>query len=198
MADQELSAILNRRQQINDGVENGENSNKKFRVFNPYTEFHEFTRKEIKEFEKTFKKYDTGNDGFLDIKELKLMMEKLGAPQTHVALKEMIREVDEDNDDKINFREFLLIYRKARHGELAADSGLGQLALLTEIDVDKAGVGGAKDFFEAKIEQQSKSKKFEEEIRAEQEERKQQDEEMKQRKQCFKEKAALFEQATVS
>jgi len=197
MADQELSALLNRRQLINEGQENGE-VNKPFRVFNPYTEFHEFTRKEIKDFEKTFKKYDTAKDNFLDIQELKLMMEKLGAPQTHMALKEMIREVDEDQDNKINFREFLLIYRKARQGELAADSGLGQLASLTEIDVDVAGVGGAKNFFEAKIEEQTKGKKFEEEIKAEQEERKQQNEELKQRKQDFKEKAAMFEQAAVS
>lgn len=33
------------------------------------------------------------------------MMEKLGAPQTHLALKDMIKEVDEDKDNKINFRE---------------------------------------------------------------------------------------------
>ncbi len=33
------------------------------------------------------------------------MMEKLGEPQTHLALKEMIREVDEDEDNKISFRE---------------------------------------------------------------------------------------------
>lgn len=32
-------------------------------------------------------------------------MEKLGSPQTHLALKAMIREVDEDNDNKISFRE---------------------------------------------------------------------------------------------
>jgi Ca2+-binding EF-hand superfamily protein len=43
--------------------------------------------------------------------ELKIMMEKLGAPQTHLGLKAMIAEVDEDNDGKISFREFLLIYR---------------------------------------------------------------------------------------
>ena len=30
--------------------------------------------------------------------ELKLMMEKLGAPQTHLGLKSMIKEVDEDFD----------------------------------------------------------------------------------------------------
>ena len=32
-------------------------------------------------------------------------MEKLKVPQTHLALKQMIREVDEDKDNKINFRE---------------------------------------------------------------------------------------------
>ena len=38
-------------------------------------------------------RYDTSNDGFIDVMELKLMMEKLGHPQTHVALKDMIKEV---------------------------------------------------------------------------------------------------------
>lgn len=37
--------------------------------------------------------------------ELKLMMEKLGAPQTHLGLKNMIKEVDEDFDGKLSFRE---------------------------------------------------------------------------------------------
>lgn len=56
-------------------------------------------------------RYDIGNDGFLDLAELKVMMEKLAAPQTHLGLKAMIAEVDEDQDGKISFREFLLIYR---------------------------------------------------------------------------------------
>lgn len=33
------------------------------------------------------------------------MMEKLGAPQTHLGLKSMIQEVDEDFDSKLSFRE---------------------------------------------------------------------------------------------
>lgn len=33
------------------------------------------------------------------------MMEKLGAPQTHLGLKNMIKEVDEDFDSKLSFRE---------------------------------------------------------------------------------------------
>ncbi|XP_009323576.1 PREDICTED: EF-hand domain-containing protein D2-like [Pygoscelis adeliae] len=50
-------------------------------------------------------RYDAGKDGFIDLMELKLMMEKLGAPQTHLGLKNMIKEVDEDLDNKLSFRE---------------------------------------------------------------------------------------------
>lgn len=78
-------------------------------------------------------------------------MEVLGAPQTHIGLKGMIKEVDEDGDGRLSFHEFMLVFRKARAGELDEDSGLGQLARLTEVDVDKVGVNGAKEFFEAKV-----------------------------------------------
>lgn len=120
-------------------------------------------------------------------------METLGAPQTHLALKAMINEVDEDGDGRLSFREFLLVYRKARAGELEADSGLAKLAQLTEVDVDKVGVNGAKEFFEAKIEEVNKKSKFESEIRQEQEERKRMEEEKALRRQEFLQKAALFQ-----
>ncbi|XP_038672600.1 EF-hand domain-containing protein D1 isoform X2 [Scyliorhinus canicula] len=100
-ADTELSAKLTRRLGINEGT----TAPKQAKVFNPYTEFKEFTRKQIKDMEKMFKLYDSGKDGFIDLMELKLMMEKLGAPQTHIGLKNMIKEVDEDFDGKLNFRE---------------------------------------------------------------------------------------------
>ena len=79
------------------------------------------------------------------------MMEKLKAPQTHLGLKAMIKEVDEDDDGAICFREFVLIFRRAAAGQLDLESGLGKLATLTEVDVDEVGVGGAKNFFEAKV-----------------------------------------------
>jgi hypothetical protein len=137
------------------------------------------------------------------------MMEVLGAPQTHVGLKAMIKEVDEDDDGRLSFREFLLVYRKARAGELDENSGLAQLAKLTEVDVDKVGVNGAKEFFEAKvvfvvlfsycllisclqIQELSKMSKFENEIREEQEEKKRMEEEKALRRQQFLEKAAIF------
>lgn len=118
-------------------------------------------------------------DNYIDMMELKLMMEKLGQPQTHLGLKNMMKEVDEDLDSRLSFREvrpaldqnlcreevlskrglmffllhphqFLLIFRKAAAGELA-DSGLCALAGLFEIDVSSEGVKGAKSFFEAKV-----------------------------------------------
>ena len=45
----------------------------------------------------------------------------------------------------------MLIFRKAAAGELKEDSGLGILAKQCEINVEEVGVGGAKDFFEAKV-----------------------------------------------
>ncbi|XP_063917848.1 EF-hand domain-containing protein D2 homolog [Zophobas morio] len=191
-ADAELNSVLIRRQEINDALDNGNEVKVNYRVVNIYTEFHEFSRKEIKQYETTFKKFNTNKDGFLSLNELKRMMEVLGAPQTHVGLKAMIKEVDEDDDGRLSFREFLLVYRKARAGELAEDSGLAQLAKLTEVDVDKVGVNGAKEFFEAKIQELSKKSKFESEIREEQEERKRQEEERAMRRQQFMEKAAIF------
>lgn len=96
-------------------------------------------------------RYNTNRDGYLTLDELKRMMEELGAPQTHLGLKAMIKEVDEDGDNRLSFREFLLVYRKARAGELEDGSGLAQLAKLTEVDVEKVGVNGAKQFFQAKV-----------------------------------------------
>ncbi|KAK5641656.1 hypothetical protein RI129_010203 [Pyrocoelia pectoralis] len=191
-ADSELNSVLVRRQEINDALDNGDEVKFKYKFVNIYTEFHEFSRKEIKQYESTFKKYNTNNDNYLSLSELKRMMEELGAPQTHIALKGMIAEVDEDGDGRLAFREFLLVYRKAKAGELDANSGLGQLAKLTEINVDQVGVNGAKEFFEAKIEELSKKSKFEHEIRQEQEERKRMEEERAIRRQQFLEKAAFF------
>ncbi|XP_023693293.1 EF-hand domain-containing protein D2 isoform X3 [Paramormyrops kingsleyae] len=137
-------------------------------------------------------RYDAGKDGFIDLMELKLMMEKLGAPQTHLGLKNMIKEVDEDLDNKLNFKEFLLIFRKAAAGELPEDSGLHALARLSEIDVSTEGVKGAKTFFEAKVKAINESSKFEAEIRQEQEEKKKQAEDKKQRQAAFKELKSAF------
>lgn len=52
-ADEELSAKLLRRADLNQGI--GEPQSPSRRIFNPYTEFKEFSRKQIKDMEKMFK-----------------------------------------------------------------------------------------------------------------------------------------------
>ncbi|XP_029788725.1 EF-hand domain-containing protein D1 [Suricata suricatta] len=187
-ADAELSAQLNRRLGINEGTARP----RRCKVFNPYTDFPEFSRRLIRDLESMFRKYDAGRDGFIDLMELKLMMEKLGAPQTHLGLKRMIKEVDEDFDGRLSFREFLLIFHKAAAGELQEDSGLMALAKLSEIDVAQEGVKGAKDFFEAKVQALSCASKFEAELKAEQDERKQEEEKRRLRQAAFQELKAAF------
>lgn len=162
---------------------------------NSFSEFRELPRKQIQKCQKMFTSFDTNKDKYIDFEELKRMMEKVGSPQTHLALKAMIREVDEDGDNRISFREFLLIFRKALAGELDEDSGLYDLyRIVTEIDVQKEGVKGAKNFFEAKIEDQTKVSKFEQELRDEQEERRRAEEDKRQRRTAFKNTVDMFKQ----
>lgn len=54
-ADSELGAKLMRRGELNDGV--GEHHQPSMKVFNPYTEFKEFSRKQIKDMERMFKQW---------------------------------------------------------------------------------------------------------------------------------------------
>ena len=67
------------------------------------------------------------------------------------------------------------------------------MAKATNVDVQKEGVGGAKNFFEAKVAEQSNSSRSEQEIKKEQEERKVAQEQAKQRKADFKSKASVFQ-----
>jgi len=156
------------------------------------------SRKEIREYRELFNRFDQNRSGFLDLEDMKRMMESLGAPQTHLSLKKMIQEVDTDGDSKISFNEFLLIYHKAKAGELDTDSGLSALAKLTEVDIQEVGVDGAKNFFEAKIEQLKSQSKFEMEVKREQEEKRRAEAEKKQKRQEFAKKHAMFEQVTLS
>lgn len=148
------------------------------------------------------------------------MMEKLGNAQTHIALKQIIQKVDEDQvfklinfdfkqyfqDQKISLREFFLIFRLAAKGELGCSEvrqkrlklkkkiSLNQIfqQLADSVDVTKEGVLGAASFFQAKIEEQTKLSKFEAEIKAEQEERKQKEQEKAESRQRFLESKNLF------
>lgn len=57
-ADEELSSLLNRRQAINEALDEGKPVAPQFKKTNGnvYAEFHEFSRRQIKEYEKAFNK----------------------------------------------------------------------------------------------------------------------------------------------
>lgn len=59
-ADQELSSILNRRQAINDALDEGKDVAPQFKKAprSVYAEFHEFSRRQIKEYESTFNRFE--------------------------------------------------------------------------------------------------------------------------------------------
>lgn len=49
-------------------------------------------------------RYNVSGNGFITLAELKVMMERLGAPQTHLGLKAMMKEADQDGDGALSFR----------------------------------------------------------------------------------------------
>jgi len=158
-------------------------------VFNPYTEFKEFSRKEIQDYTKQFKGFDIDGDGEIDFRELTQMMEKLKQPQTHIGLKAILKEVDEDHSGGISLREFMLIFRKVRTGEIKLDSLVN---LAKSIDVAIEGVSGAKNFFEAHANKHLVDKQREDEIKQEQVQKKVEREQAATRKAAFKDKLANF------
>jgi hypothetical protein len=104
-------------------------------------------------------------------------------------LKAMIAEVDDDGDQMLSFREFLMIYKKAAAGTLQC-AGLVKLA--GSVNVTEVGAKGAKAFFDAHATANSQANKMEMEIKAEQAAKKEELEAAKTRKAAFKAKMASF------
>eukprot|EP00004_Rigifila_ramosa_P002177 TRINITY_DN1224_c0_g1_i1.p2 TRINITY_DN1224_c0_g1~~TRINITY_DN1224_c0_g1_i1.p2 ORF type:complete len:108 (+),score=37.12 TRINITY_DN1224_c0_g1_i1:545-868(+) len=99
----------------------------------------------------------------------------------------MIKEVDEDSDGQISYREFLLIFRYAKTGQLQS-AGLKRIA--GSIDVGQAGVGGAAKFFETKA-AAAKEDPFEKDKQYREEKKKEAELKAASRA-AFKEKASAF------
>ncbi|KAM8703779.1 hypothetical protein ACLKA7_008415 [Drosophila subpalustris] len=119
-----------------------------------------FTPEEIREAFTIFKMCDENDDSYIELPELKLALEKLAVPQTHLAVKELIAQVAGENVTKLNFCQFLLIYAATlqSHRENANPRNNSHTELMETddpINVSEVGVSGAKLFFEAKIAQQN-------------------------------------------
>ena len=179
-------AILNRRHKMQDAIRTDH-------------EFRDFSMEEIKEYEAKFKRFNLSGTGKLTLQELKLLMERIGEPQTRSGLDTLMQQIDKDEDGMISFREFMAIFQQAATGQLIKNSGVEILARKLKIGAEGFGVEGTKTIFEKKITAIRKSSKIEIEhdFRLEHEEKKRQLEEKKQkveaRKKSFKQLTSPFE-----
>ncbi|KAH8311995.1 hypothetical protein KR044_008959, partial [Drosophila immigrans] len=115
-----------------------------------------FDPDEIRQAFAIFKLCDQNNDSFIELPELKLALERLSVPQTHLAAKEIMAEIVGENETKLNFCQFLLTYaatleNRKREVNPMKRTFPEQEQSMDSVDVSEVGVKGAKLFFEAKI-----------------------------------------------
>lgn len=58
-------------------------------------------------FKRKYMEFDLNDQGDIDVMALKRMLEKLGAPKTHLELMKLIREVTGGSSDTINYKDFI-------------------------------------------------------------------------------------------
>lgn len=74
---------------------------------------------QIQEFRQAFDIMDRNSDGEITIDDLASVMRAIGQSPSHNELQDMIREVDADGNDKIDFTEFLaLMSRQMRQTDI--------------------------------------------------------------------------------
>jgi len=72
----------------------------------------DMTEEQISDFKEAFALFDKDGDGTITAKELGMVMRSLNQNPTELELKEMIDEVDTNNNGSIEFNEFLVMMAK--------------------------------------------------------------------------------------
>jgi calmodulin len=76
------------------------------------------TEEQKAELKEAFSLFDKDGDGTITIDELSIVMKSIGQASSLEAVKEMINEIDDDNDGEVSYEEFLkLMARKMKDGE---------------------------------------------------------------------------------
>ena len=77
------------------------------------------TAEQIQEFRQAFDIIDRNGDGVITVDDLASVMRAIGQAPTHSELQDMIREVDADGNENIDFTEFLaLMSRQMRQSDI--------------------------------------------------------------------------------
>ncbi|XP_072287743.1 allograft inflammatory factor 1-like [Pyxicephalus adspersus] len=83
-----------------------EEVNQEFLCDEKYKDEEEIEEK-LDSYKKKFMDFDLNDQGEIDMMGLKMMMEKLGVPKTHLEVKKMIAEVTGGNSECISYRDFI-------------------------------------------------------------------------------------------
>nr|XP_020650474.1 allograft inflammatory factor 1-like [Pogona vitticeps] len=83
-----------------------EEINKEF-LCDPKFSDEEDLEEKLAVFKEKYMEFDLNNQGEIDLMSVKRMMEKLGAPKTHLELKKMISEVTGGVSDTISYQDFV-------------------------------------------------------------------------------------------
>ncbi|EDV93772.1 GH18108 [Drosophila grimshawi] len=115
---------------------------------------------EIREAFDTFRQFDVNGDNFIELSELKMALEKLSVPQTHLSAKQLMAEIAGPHSPKLSFCQFLFTYaailQESTSNAIELNQSLVESVTPLESDnVSKEAVSNVKRFFEARVAQQS-------------------------------------------
>ncbi|XP_071981726.1 allograft inflammatory factor 1-like [Engystomops pustulosus] len=83
-----------------------EEVNKEFLTDEKYMDMEDIEEK-LTSCKKKFMEFDLNDQGEIGMMGLKMMMEKLGVPKTHLEIKKMISEVTGGGSDAISYKDFI-------------------------------------------------------------------------------------------
>ena len=79
----------------------------------------DLTEEQKAELKEAFSLFDKDGDGTITIDELSIVMKSIGQASSKEAIKEMIGDIDDDDDGEVSFEEFMkLMARKMKEGEM--------------------------------------------------------------------------------
>lgn len=74
----------------------------------------DITEEQRSEIKAAFDLFDTDGNGSISVDELGALMKKMGKEATEAELKDMIHDIDVNNDGEIQFEEFLLLFTRSK------------------------------------------------------------------------------------
>lgn len=84
-----------------------------FRQLKRRPSLKDLTPKQYTDFKKAFDMFDKNKDGVIDAVELENVLKTIGHKPTQSDVLDVFRDVDKNNDGKIEFREFLYLMKQS-------------------------------------------------------------------------------------